>query len=777
MPQKVKQRFHKYKVNAQTYYGVAPDYNLPYGSQWVDDVSEVQGELTKWQSKTDDWSQHYAKTLQKGLTDVQAGTSPYALDPQGTLTTQKALSEQATNEAAVAAGTMKKVPIGSSFGYIATGSAADLLKTNPQAYAETYGGEGVEGYNPPGTYQETKQVSYPKTNLTPGMTGNSVKQLQDYLVSKGYMTQAQVNTGYGTYGPQTKAAVLALQKAEGVDYSTGPGYWGPRTITAVSGAVSGGGTGTGDASIPFEDLNAPPQIKVDVEGTGGGVIDTTDYANLLGDLGSYLGLGKKADTDTTDTSGTSGFEDILKRYMETSTPPTDSTESYDKLSEQQGIEAKEGAVSAKDQAILDQQKIVLEKQAVVKSAQNELSLLQAQLADITGRGQQSQLTLESQAGTGKDVTSTFLGRQQQEITRQTAIKAIPMQAQILGAQAKIASAQGDVELAQGNVALAQGSAELSQKTLDMAVGKLNVAFQIQADYQDKLYNYNKDLRDRVFDIATDQEKNKLTALQRADDRAFTLFINNLNNIQSQQANAISDATNNGDYNIASKMIALNTQSPTFGQDLANLQAQIQPKAVAGGGGGGISPVDTAFFNAAKAIYADYQQDIKEGTENPWGTAWNRLKAQFPNKTDAEIDAALGKVADDVGIASIEGLKVTLTDGRDFTFESQEELNKFKTEQGIDITASGGASTAPTVDQFANSFGSGGFSTIPLSKAYADIKAGFALIGFSNPTQAIRKELLGKGYKAEDIKKITATGWEKTVEAGSSLVNWVTSMFK
>ena len=47
------------------------------------------------------------------------------------------------------------------------------------------------------------------------------------------MTQAQVNTGYGTYGPQTTKAVLAFQKANGVDYSTGPGYWGQRTIAAA----------------------------------------------------------------------------------------------------------------------------------------------------------------------------------------------------------------------------------------------------------------------------------------------------------------------------------------------------------------------------------------------------------------------------------------------------------------------------------------------------------------------------------------------------------------
>lgn len=74
----------------------------------------------------------------------------------------------------------------------------------------------------------------PTTQLQPGSKDTaSVKQLQDYLVSQGLMTQTQVNTGYGTYGPQTTAAVLALQKKLGIDYSSGPGYFGPRTLAAL----------------------------------------------------------------------------------------------------------------------------------------------------------------------------------------------------------------------------------------------------------------------------------------------------------------------------------------------------------------------------------------------------------------------------------------------------------------------------------------------------------------------------------------------------------------
>jgi hypothetical protein len=63
------------------------------------------------------------------------------------------------------------------------------------------------------------------------MSGDAVKQLQNYLISQGFNIPAGA-TGY--YGEQTKQAVMALQQKLGVDNSTGPGYWGPRTIAKVS---------------------------------------------------------------------------------------------------------------------------------------------------------------------------------------------------------------------------------------------------------------------------------------------------------------------------------------------------------------------------------------------------------------------------------------------------------------------------------------------------------------------------------------------------------------
>lgn len=100
---------------------------------------------------------------------------------------------------------------------------------------------------------------YPTTPLQPGSTNTqAVKQLQDWLVANGYLTQAQVNTGYGTYGPQTTAAVLKAQQKLGVDNSSGPGYWGPRTISAVN----GGGSPAPQTQV----FTTPSGLQVDING-------------------------------------------------------------------------------------------------------------------------------------------------------------------------------------------------------------------------------------------------------------------------------------------------------------------------------------------------------------------------------------------------------------------------------------------------------------------------------------------------------------------------------
>ncbi len=75
-------------------------------------------------------------------------------------------------------------------------------------------------------------------SLKRGSTGDNVKLLQDNLVKMGFMTREQVNTGYGTFGPKTEAALKAFQSSVGL---TPSGSIGPQTKHAMESVMSGVG--------------------------------------------------------------------------------------------------------------------------------------------------------------------------------------------------------------------------------------------------------------------------------------------------------------------------------------------------------------------------------------------------------------------------------------------------------------------------------------------------------------------------------------------------------
>jgi hypothetical protein len=223
-----------------------------------------------------------------------------------------------------------------------------------------------------------------------------------------------------------------------------------------------------------------------------------------------------------DTSGseiktnvdTSSAPDWLKKYLEGSVAPVSQADLYKTDYENSGIE--------------DKTKIVND--------------LQAELNSLTADETAMNLGLENQ---GAGITAGGVEKSQKANSREIAIKALPI-------QAKLAAAQNNLSLAQS---------------------KFDTYYKLKSEDAKTLYDYNKELRDKAYDYATEAEKTKLATQQKEDDKKYTTQQNNLNYAQSLSSAALSA----GQANLAAAITKLDPTSETFIDDLAKLEALIKTK--------------------------------------------------------------------------------------------------------------------------------------------------------------------------------------------------------
>lgn len=109
-----------------------------------------------------------------------------------------------------------------------------------QFFVNTSGGAPANGGAPstpstPSTAPSSVASQVPQSDLSRGMEGPEVETLQRALVKLGYMTNEQVATGPGIFGPRTQAAVQAFQTASGIIPAYG--NYGPLTRAALSKAL------------------------------------------------------------------------------------------------------------------------------------------------------------------------------------------------------------------------------------------------------------------------------------------------------------------------------------------------------------------------------------------------------------------------------------------------------------------------------------------------------------------------------------------------------------
>ncbi|MBN1209052.1 MAG: LysM peptidoglycan-binding domain-containing protein [Myxococcaceae bacterium] len=131
--------------------------------------------------------------------------------------------------------------VGGPQGYKSTGQLVTFSGGNPRP--GTGGAAPTRPSTPskpaPAPSTSLKGAPLPGGDLKRGAQGAAVKQLQAALVKAGHLTQKEMNTGPGIFGPRTEDALQEFQKKHGVPAT---GYYGPKTRAAFEklGAKVGG---------------------------------------------------------------------------------------------------------------------------------------------------------------------------------------------------------------------------------------------------------------------------------------------------------------------------------------------------------------------------------------------------------------------------------------------------------------------------------------------------------------------------------------------------------
>lgn len=205
-------------------------------------------------------------------------------------------------------------------------------------------------------------------------------------------------------------------------------------------------------------------------------------------------------------------EKTLEDYLSELTKAPDSADSYRKAQQETDI--------------LNKQKIVGD--------------LTGQLNAIVNKGQANQLSL---IGQGRGIPEAIIGGQQAQIGRETAIAALPVQAQL-------SAAQGNLEMANDN---------------------LDKLFKIYSEDAKNKHESGVAVKKMVYEYATTKEKRVLEKLDKQEERAYQEKLNT----QKEGKEYAKMAFENNQASLGSRIMKLNPNSPTYRDELAKLSGQLR----------------------------------------------------------------------------------------------------------------------------------------------------------------------------------------------------------
>lgn len=227
--EKANYKIYKTMVNGQPFFNILPGLNTPYG------YTEANlDEARAWYAQHPDVYKSeslYDQPLEQVLSGQTVATG-YSKDAKGNWGTWDAIAlEQKKNDDAVAAGTMKKVPVGDGWGYVPTGSASDQQNSGINNTTTTVA-TPINNQNP----SSQSSISYADFAknwklINPNLNDAQVKQAYDAFYPQGMNTQNTTGTNatnatgatgtssggitingqnYSTGNPQTDAALQAM---------------------------------------------------------------------------------------------------------------------------------------------------------------------------------------------------------------------------------------------------------------------------------------------------------------------------------------------------------------------------------------------------------------------------------------------------------------------------------------------------------------------------------------------------------------------------------------
>ena len=217
-----------------------------------------------------------------------------------------------------------------------------------------------------------------------------------------------------------------------------------------------------------------------------------------------------------DTTGSQTTIDLFNKYLASSQAPASQLSSFLETLGISGETAGQEFKTAKAG--------VLSTQEAEQTAREEFDAINAQLAGLSAEAQAVPIRLQQEAE-GRGITAGGLAPIQAGELRKVALRTLSLQLPAYLAQAKLASAQGKTTLAQNAFAL--------------ATNQLNKIFDLKTTDTTNAYNYQKDLNDKAFTVASDYQKTLLAKNQKEKDQKFTNWQNIINDAQSKASALLS----------------------------------------------------------------------------------------------------------------------------------------------------------------------------------------------------------------------------------------------